>query len=998
MAGAPKRLSKVAKELNVGISTLVEFLSSKGFEENAKPNTKIDDTTYEAMLSEFMPDKAAKEKSQELKKNRVVRETITLEDQSRDEEDTVVEDTQDEVFVQETAETPVVAPDAGPSPTATEEEKPEPKQEEEKPVEAVAEEKPEVATPEPEAKEEPAPAPVEEEKPVKSKAPEVQPVEASGEEGDGPQVLGKIDLDSLNLKTRPSKKPKKKPEPVKEAPKPKAEKPAPKPAAKPKEEPKPVPTPKKEQPKQEPKVEKKAEPIRPSEAETIKVEAKKLSGPTVVGKIVLPVDPPKKKKPVASSSDDKATDAKKRKRKRINPAGGGGDNRNRGGQGGNNNRRDNNKQLRNKGNNKPGNRGRNQQKEAPNEEAIQKEIKETLARLSGGGKSKSSKIRRERRQAHAEQREEELARQEAEKKIIKVTEFVTANELASLMDVSVTQVISAFMSLGLMVSINQRLDAENLTMVAEEFGYEVEFIKATEEEEVEEEIVDSPEDLLPRSPIVTVMGHVDHGKTSLLDHIRKANVIAGEAGGITQHIGAYNVELGNGKSITFLDTPGHEAFTAMRARGTQVTDLVIIVIAADDSVMPQTKEAINHAQAAGVPIVFAFNKIDKPGANADRIREELATMDMLVEDWGGKYQAQEISAKNGIGIDDLLEKVLLEAELLELQANPKRRAEGTVIEASLDKGRGYVTTLLVQTGTLRVGDMVVAGSHYARIKAMFDERGHAIESAGPAHPVSMLGFSGAPNAGDAFKEFEEERDAKALATKREQLAREQDFRTKRHITLDEIGRRLALGDFQELNVIVKGDVDGSVEALADSLLKLSTESIQVNIIHKSVGQISESDVLLASASDAIIVGFQVRPSGSARKLAEKEDIDIRLYSVIYDAIEEVKTAMEGMLKPKTEEQVVCNIEIRETFKISKVGTIAGCYVLDGKVSRNTKIRLIREGVVTYTGELGSLKRFKDDVKEVAAGYECGLNIKNYNDIRVGDIIEGYEEVEIAQKL
>ncbi len=960
MAGAPKRLSKVAKELNVGISTLVEFLSDKGLEENAKPNTKIDDSTYEALLTQFMPDKAAKEKSQELAKNKVVRETITLEDQKRADDDSDAEDDSDDIFIKNVADSPVVAPAEGPSPTQESalkqhevEEKEEPKAEEEKAEEPKAEE----------VKEEPA----------KSKAPALEPVE-NDESGEGPQVLGKIDLDSLNLKTRPSKKSKPAPAP-KKADKSKSEKPKAeesKPLAK-KEEPKPV-------AKKEEKEEKKPEP--PKEPETIKAEAKKLSGPTVVGKIELPVETPRKKEPVASSSDDKAAGGKKRKRKRIKP------------EGQQDNRKGGGKQLRNKGGNAKG-RG---QKEAPNEEAIQKEIKETLARLSGGGKSKSSKFRREKRQAQAEQREEELARQEAEKKIIKVTEFVTANELASLMDVQVTQVISACMTLGLMVSINQRLDAETLSIVAEEFGYEVDFIKAADEEEVVVEEVDNPEDLVDRSPIITVMGHVDHGKTSLLDYVRKANVIAGEAGGITQHIGAYNVELESGKSITFLDTPGHEAFTAMRARGTQVTDLVIIVIAADDSVMPQTKEAINHAQAADVPIVFAFNKIDKPGSNADKIREELAAMDLLVEDWGGKYQAQEISAKSGQGVDDLLEKVLLESEMLELKANPKRKVEGTVIEASLDKGRGYVTTLLVQTGTLRVGDMVVAGSHFARIKAMFDERGHSVQEAGPAHPVSILGFSGAPNAGDAFKEYEDEREAKVLATKREQLAREQDFRTKRHITLDEIGRRLAIGDFQELNVIVKGDVDGSVEALADSLLKLSTESIQVNIIHKSVGQISESDVLLATASDAIIVGFQVRPSGSARKLAEKEDIDIRLYSVIYDAIDEVKTAMQGMLKPKTEEQVVCNIEIRETFKISKVGTIAGCYVLDGKVNRNTRVRLIREGVVVCTGELGSLKRFKDDVKEVAAGYECGLNIKNYNDIKVGDIIEGFEEVEVQQKL
>jgi translation initiation factor IF-2 len=689
---------------------------------------------------------------------------------------------------------------------------------------------------------------------------------------------------------------------------------------------------------------------------------------------------------VASSDDKKETEKPKKKRRRIaRPVEG--------------KSQQSNASRTSKGRpTKKGKGGKREQRPELSEEDIQKEIKETLARLSGGGKSKSSKLRREKRQQIAQQKEEELAQQEADQKVLKVTEFVTVQELANMMDAQVTEIISACMSLGMMVSINQRLDAETLSIVAEEFGYTVEFVDSDIEETEEAEVEEDPSKLIPRPPIVTVMGHVDHGKTSLLDYVRKENVIAGEAGGITQHIGAYNVELGDNKTITFLDTPGHEAFTAMRARGAQVTDLVIIVIAADDSVMPQTREAINHAQAAGVPMVFAFNKIDKPGANADKIREELSGMDILVEDWGGKYQAQEISAKNGQGIEDLLEKVLLEAELLELTANPEKLAVGTVIEASLDKGRGYVTNLLVESGTLRIGDMLVAGAHAGKVKAMFNERGQDIVEAGPATPVSILGFNGAPAAGDKFKTYEDEREAKQIANKREQLLREQGVRSQRHITLDEIGRRLALGDFQELNLIVKGDVDGSVEALSDSMLKLSTENIQVNVIHKSVGQISESDVLLASASDAIIVGFQVRPSSSARKIAEKEEIQIKLYSVIYDAIEEVKDAMQGMLKPKFEERIVCNIEVRETFKISKVGTIAGCYVLDGKINRKTDVRLIRDGVVKYSGRLGSLKRFKDDVKEVAAGYECGLNIEGYNDIKVGDIIEGYEQVEVEQKL
>ncbi len=625
-------------------------------------------------------------------------------------------------------------------------------------------------------------------------------------------------------------------------------------------------------------------------------------------------------------------------------------------------------------------------------------MKETLAKLQGGGgKNKGAKNRRLKRDEHRSRAEEKLQQEAEESKLLKLTEFVTVADLASMMDVSSNEVISACMSLGIMASINQRLDAETLTIIAEEFDFEVEFTSADIQESIETE-EDKPEDLEPRAPIVTVMGHVDHGKTSLLDHIRKENVIAGEAGGITQHIGAYSVEVNDGKKITFLDTPGHEAFTAMRARGAQVTDLAIIVIAADDDVMPQTKEAINHAQAAGIPMIFAFNKIDKPDANPERLKEQLAQMNILVEDWGGKYQSQEISAKKGINIDELLDKVLLEAELLELKANPKKRAIGTVIESTLDKGRGYVTTLLVEAGTMRIGDVVLAGQHTGRVKAMMNERHQNIKEAGPSAPVSMLGLSGAPNAGDRFHVMEDEREARNIATKREQLWREQGVRTQKHITLDEIGRRIAIGDFKELNVIIKGDVDGSVEALSDSLQKLSTDKIQVNVIHKAVGQITESDVLLASASDAIIVGFQVRPSGGARRIAEKEEIQIKIYSVIYAAIEEIKDAMEGMLSAKIEERIVGNAEIRETFRISKVGTVAGCFVTDGKLNRNNMIRVIRDGIVVYSGELGSLKRFKDDVKEVSKGYECGLNVNKFNDIKEGDIIEAYEEVEVKQTL
>ena len=637
-------------------------------------------------------------------------------------------------------------------------------------------------------------------------------------------------------------------------------------------------------------------------------------------------------------------------------------------------------------------------REEPSAEEVQKQVRETLEKLQGkSSKGKGAKYRKEKRDQHRQKTEDELANVEAESKLLKVTEFVTASEVATMMDVSVTEIISACMTLGMMVTMNQRLDAETLSIVAEEFGYSVEFVTADIEDSIEE-ILDSEEDLKPRAPIVTVMGHVDHGKTSLLDYIRKENVIAGESGGITQHIGAYSVELSSGQKITFLDTPGHEAFTAMRARGAQVTDLAIIVIAADDDIMPQTKEAISHAQAAGVPIVFAINKIDRPTANPDKIKEGLSQMNLLVEDWGGKIQSHDISALKGDGVDELLEKVLLEAEILELKANPNRASSGTVVEAFLDKGRGYVSTILVQTGTLKIGDYVLAGKNSGKVKAMHDERGNIVETAGPSSPISILGLDGAPQAGDKFIVFSDEREAKQIAVKRTQLQREQSVRTQRHITLDEIGRRIALGDFKELNIILKGDVDGSVEALTDSFQKLSTEEIQVNIIHKAVGAITESDVLLASASDAIIIGFNVRPTGNARQIADKEEIDIRMYSIIYDAINDLKDAMEGMLSPDFKEEITGTSEVRETFKISKIGTIAGCMVTTGKIFRNCGVRLIRDGVVIYSGELSSLKRFKDDVKEVAKGYDCGMQIKNYNDLKEGDIIEGFQQVEIKKKL
>lgn len=722
-------------------------------------------------------------------------------------------------------------------------------------------------------------------------------------------------------------------------------------------------------------------------SDVIETKYQKLSGPKMTGeKIDLTQFKKPKKKKEDNSKDSKSKEAsdRKRKRRRISKEGspkpGGGAGR----------FGDRNK--------KGGSRRSSAPKVEPTEEEVQKQVRETLEKLQGKtSKSKGAKYRKEKRETHRQKSEEEMAMQEMESKTLKVTEFVTVAEVATMMDLPTTKIISACMSLGIMVTMNQRLDAETLSIVADEFGYEVEFVTADIEEAIQEE-EDRPEDLKQRAPIVTVMGHVDHGKTSLLDYVREENVIAGESGGITQHIGAYGVTLDSGQKIAFLDTPGHEAFTAMRARGAQVTDVAIIVIAADDDVMPQTKEAISHAQAANVPIVFAINKIDKPNANPDKVKESLANMNLLVEDWGGKIQSQDISAKTGQGVKELLEKVLLEAEILELKANPKKNASGTVVEAFLDKGRGYVATILVQAGTLKIGDFVLAGKNSGKVKAMFDERGKMIETAGPSTPISILGLDGAPQAGDNFHVFDDEKEAKQIAAKRTQLQREQSVRTQRHITLDEIGRRIALGDFKELNIILKGDVDGSVEALTDSFQKLSTPEIQINIIHKAVGAITESDVLLASASDAIIIGFNVRPMGNARTVADREEIDIRTYSIIYDAINDLKDAMEGMLSPVIKEEVTGTAEIRETFKISKIGTVAGCMITDGKVFRNSNIRLIRDGVVIYTGDLASLKRFKDDVKEVSKGYDCGIQIKNYNDVKEGDIIEAFQEVAVKKKL
>ncbi|SES16435.1 translation initiation factor IF-2 [Pedobacter rhizosphaerae] len=1005
----PIILIKAIKELNIGMGTAVEFLNKKGFAAEKSPMFKLTGEMYNALLKEYQGDKIVREEAKQIVIGKI----------RRDEPET---------------EKPVEAPKKNADFEKNEEILIKNAQSFTPPVE-----KPKVV----ETPKEETPAPVAAE-PVK----EVKAEEKVEESAlPGVKIVGKIDLNDLNSKTRPVKKE----EPTTPPPAPVAKAPEPvKPVEQPKVEEKPVEVKKEEAPvvakapepvkpveQPKPEVKPASTPTEPAGPEVIKARTVKLSGPNIVGKITLPTVPDRRNNPVASSSDSEAA-KRKRKRKKTpggpgqpgqgqqgqNPAGTQGQGQ---GQGGTQQPRQPYQGNRpggqpyqgnrpagqggqpyqgNRNNNRPGFQNRNATpsgpKEEPTEKEIQDQIKATLARLSGAGKSgkfaQRAKLRRQKRDDVASSAEEAANELESQSRILKVTEFVTANELANMMDVPVTKIIGTCMSLGMFVSINQRLDAETLTIVADEFGYEIQFVKPDEEEDnvIEEE--DNENDLIERAPVVTIMGHVDHGKTSLLDYIRKANVVAGEAGGITQHIGAYMVTTSSGKKVTFLDTPGHEAFTAMRARGAKAADIAIIVIAADDAVMPQTKEAINHAQAAGVPLVFAFTKVDKPGANADRVREQLSTMNILVEDWGGKYQSQEISSKSGLNVDLLLDKVLLEAELLELKANPNKRATGTVIEAALDKGRGIVTTVLVQGGTLRVGDPILAGSFSGRVKALTNERGAKVDSAGPSQPVQVLGMQGAPTAGDRFNALESESEARDIANKRMQLQREQGLRTQKHITLDEIGRRLAIGNFKELNIIVKGDVDGSIEALSDSLLKLSTEQIQINVISKGVGQISESDVLLASASDAIIIGFQVRPSTGARKLAEQEQIDIRLYSIIYDAINEIKSAMEGMLDPEFEEKIVANVEIRETFKITKVGTIAGCMVLDGKITRNSKIRIVRDGVVVYTGELASLKRFKDDVKEVSKGYECGLNIQNFNNIEVGDIVEAYEQVEVKRKL
>ncbi|MEY3237474.1 MAG: hypothetical protein RI883_1575 [Bacteroidota bacterium] len=936
MAGKPIRLGRAAGELNVGVSTLVEFLESKGIKIENNPNSKVEGEYYDILQKEFAADQDLKELSKTSSIKREKRETISIRDSKQEEAPEKQEDFDDSdpINVEEIKRSVFEEP-----------KKEEPKKEEPK---------------------------VEE---VKVEAPkENSDVKTIGEGDVQVQVVGRIDLDKLNSKTRPDKKKTPYVAPAK-------------PAVVAQVAPEKKETPIVEEPTKEEEA--------PKEIETIRVERKVLSGPTVLGRIELPVEKPKT--PTVRPGSPFNSDSRK-KRKRIKKVDGNatpgdaaasgtprpaGTNAPRTGQ------------PFKPGFQKPGTKF---VKPEIKEKDIQKEIKDTLARLSNqGGKSKASKNRRTKRDTVAQRRQDEMEAAELEEKVLKLTEFVTVSELASMMSASPTQVISACMSLGIFASINQRLDAETIQIVAEEFGYEAEFVSA----EIQEAIPvqeDREEDLVARPPIITVMGHVDHGKTSLLDKIRNANVTEGEAGGITQHIGAYSVTLKDGRKMTFLDTPGHEAFTAMRARGAQVTDVAIIIVAADDDVMPQTKEAISHAQAAGVPMVFAINKIDKDGANPDKIREQLSVMNILVEDWGGKYQCQEISARQNLNIDELLEKVLLEAEMLTLKANPNKNAIGTVVESSLDKGKGYVANMLVESGTLKIGDVVLVGKNYGRVRAMHDEHGKVITVAGPSQPVSILGINGAPSAGDKFHVMDDEKEAKTIASKREQLYREQGLRTTKHITLDEIGRRLAIGDFKELNIIVKGDVDGSIEALSDALLNLSTEEIQINIVHKGVGAISEADVNLASASDAIIIGFQVRPSLAARKLADSEQIDIRLYSVIYKAIEEIKSAMEGMLSPDIEEKIVGTTEVRETYEITKVGTIAGCYVTDGIIKRSSKIRVIRDGIVIHTGVLGSLKRFKDDVREVKNNYECGLNVDKFDDIKIGDIIEAFEEVEVARKL
>jgi translation initiation factor IF-2 len=1005
-----QRLSKVARECNVGISTIVEFLHKKGIEMDMNPNTKVSEDIFELLKKEFKQDQNVKKASEELIDRRLKekKESISIDSVQKNVEEEAEDESVsiDEIVgrTKKSAELKFVG--------KIDLDKPKTKEPERKIEEKAAEKEP--------AKEEPMAAPVE----VKKE--EVKPATKTPEHielkvdkpAESPKVVGKIDLEAQKKKstTKPaekvSQKPveKKKEEPVKE-----------------KEESKPIETtvtekiskPAAQKPADvvTPPNEKKGVESKENKENFMPTQVKKLSGPTVVGKIDLPVD-----NRTGGERDDR-NKARRKKRKRIKKekervnidSGSGGE------KGSGTAQPGRQPQAARPGDKRPPHaqqgqgqgqgQGQNQAgakkkvtrvKKRPvrpevSEEDVAKQIKDTLARLTTKTKSKASRHRRDKRDVASQRYQAELERIDEEKKIIKVTEFVTANELANMMDIPVTQIIASCMSLGLFVSINQRLDAETIALVSEEFGFKVEFVSVDLIESIVEE-EDDPADLVERPAIVTVMGHVDHGKTSLLDYIRKADVAGDEAGGITQHIGAYNVKLDNGRKITFLDTPGHEAFTAMRARGAQVTDIAIIIIAANDNVMPQTVEAINHASAAGVPIVFAISKIDVAGANPDRVREELAKMNYLVEDWGGKYQCQEVSAKHGTNVMALLDKVLLEADMLELKANPNKAAVGSIIESSLDKGRGYVATLLVQAGTLRVGDLILAGSHYGNVKAMFNERNQKVESVGPSEPVLVLGLNGAPQAGEKVNVMTDEKEVKEIASKRQQLQREQGMRAQKHITLDEIGRRIAIGNFQELNLIVKGDVDGSIEALSDSLIKLSTEEIQVNVIHKAVGGISESDIMLAAASNAIIVGFQVRPTVSAKKIAEKEQIDIRLYSIIYDAIEEIKSAMEGMLSPEIKEQIVATVEVREVFKITKVGTIAGCMVKEGKIKRNNRIRLIRDGIVIHTGDLGSLKRFKDDVREVASGFECGLNINNFNDIKIGDLVEAFEEVEVARKL
>ena len=970
------RLNKVTRDLNVGITTVVDFLQKKGYTVEANPNTKITEEQYAALIKEFSKDKDLKIESEKIIQERQNKErnkaSVSIEDihpelKKPEVIETVVPEDVRPKFkpvgkidldglkkkkkpaVVEPTEMPVAEEgSAKPEPENKQAEvaEPEVKIEEATVQQPQVEEKEESKQPEIKA-EELKPEPMEEEKKQQTvqenKEDEVfkiRPTEFKSKIN----VVGQIDLAALNQSTRPKKKS-----------------------------------------KEEKKKER-------EEKDKLRQEQRKQMKDAIIKEIRKSDEKTDK----GGLSDEAA---KKKKRNRINKERVDINNATSNVSGASRNEKTG------KSNQNQGQGGKHSKdrfkkpvvKQEVSDEDVAKQVKETLARLTNKGKNKAAKYRKEKRENIQNRQLEQEELEQEESKVLKLTEFVAANELANMMDIPVTQVISTCMSVGIMVSINQRLDAETINLVAEEFGYKTEYVSAEVAQAVEEE-ADAEEDLQPRAPIVTVMGHVDHGKTSLLDYIRKANVIAGEAGGITQHIGAYNVKLEDGRRITFLDTPGHEAFTAMRARGAKVTDVVIIIVAADDNVMPQTKEAINHAMAAGVPIVFAINKVDKPNANPDKIKEELAAMNFLVEEWGGKYQSQDISAKKGTGVPELLEKVLLEAEMLDLKANPNRKATGSIIESSLDKGRGYVATVLVSNGTLHVGDIVLAGTSYGKVKAMFNERNQRLKEAGPSEPVLILGLNGAPAAGDTFHVFDTDQEAREIANKREQLAREQGLRTQKMLTLDEVGRRLALGDFHELNVIVKGDVDGSVEALSDSLIKLSTEQIQVNVIHKGVGQISESDVSLAAASDAIIVGFQVRPSGNAAKLAEQEGVDIRKYSIIYDAIEEVKSAMEGMLAPTLKEQVTSTIEVREVFNISKVGMVAGAMVKTGKVKRTDKARLIRDGIVIFTGSINALKRFKDDVKEVGTNFECGISLTNCNDLKVGDVIETYEEVEVKQTL